>query len=445
MGLIRLRSTNPRFSYVLRKNPESGMQIRKIRQGYGFGWYTANVATNPLKEYNMYFRDYSTTSYPETGNEVDYLNRGCYVSPQMYLDLLDEFISLSNKDEPDDPAEIFEQSLTLSYVKMFEGNLLKALNKVGYRVEVMNCRDKYGTVIITTRDSLKNLVNYVRLICVLLISTKKSNSWQPKAPSIEWCQKYATLIEKLDLDFYLRYYFSKTFLISRATFDKIRPILEKSSRYRIELVYGDTAVQRSDFVSSEIDMSRSLLDVGCGNGYYLNRVTKLAENGKCYYGVDTDLQILDQLRHKIEIKEYSNAFVFENLKEALETIEAAQLTESGDNKSTPEPMNVLLLEVIEHMEKEEAATLIRQILEHVPIAKLLISTPNAEFNQFYSNGSKLRHKDHHWEMTTAEFSTWLTQVVLGVKNHSYSIRRVSIGHRVNGIATTQGAVIETKT
>lgn len=428
------------------------MQIRKIRQGYGLGWYAPDVIANPIKEYNLYFQDLLATSYPdgpEPTNNTDYLNRGRYIHPQMYLDLLDEFISFNNKVDPDDPAEIFEQSLTLSHIRIETGTLWNSFQKVGYRFEVLNATGKYSTVVITTRDSIRNLVNYARLFCIILVSNnKKSSRFRGNQPNyqIEWCQKYATMIQKLDLDFYIRYYFSKMFLINRSTFDKIRPILETSARYRIELAYGDTAVQRSDFVSSEIEMNRHLLDVGCGEGYYMNRVSRLAEKGKSYYGVDTNIELVDRLQHRIQLKHYTNAFIFESLDEALDAMAEQRLTESGTRSTpeTPELVNVLLLEVIEHMPKDEAANLVRKILTQVSIGKLLLSTPNAEFNKFYSGESSTRHPDHHWEMTSTEFSTWITQLVAGIPDKSYSVKLVSIGHRVDNIATTQGAVIEPK-
>jgi SAM-dependent methyltransferase len=452
MGYIRLQSTNPRLSYILRKNPDSGMQIRKMGQGFGFGWYAPDVTTNPIKEYNMYFQDLQATSYSDGSNEstsVDYLNRGRYVHPHMYLDLLDEFASFGNKPDPDDTADIFEQSLMISYLKIKAGTFLESFRKAGYRIQVLNGRDEYGTVVITTQDSIRNLINYARLLCVILMARKKNSSGYRPNYQIDWCQKYAMMIQKLDLDFYLRYYFSKTFLFNRATFDKIRPILETSSRYRIELAYGDTAVQRSDFVNAEITMDHHLLDIGCGEGYYMSRATRLAEKGKSYYGVDPNSALVDRLRHRIQLKNYTNSFIFESLDEALDAIMEPHLVshEVGPERSPgppgePEPLNVLLLEVIEHMSKEEAATLVRQILTQVPMNKLLISTPNAEFNKFYSNSQTTRHPDHHWEMTSTEFSTWITQLVASIPEKAYSVKLVSIGHRVDGIATTQGAVIE---
>jgi 2-polyprenyl-3-methyl-5-hydroxy-6-metoxy-1,4-benzoquinol methylase len=444
MGYIRLRSTNPRLSYILRKNPESGMQIRKIGQGFGFGWYAPDVVTNPIKEYNMYFQDLQATSYPDGSNDstsADYLNRGRYVHPQMYLDLLDEFASFGNKPDPDDIADIFEHSLMISYLKIKAGTFLESFRKAGYRIEVLNSQDKYGTIVITTQDSIRNLINYARLLCVILMARRKNSSGYRPNYQVDWCQKYATMIQKLDLDFYLRYYFSKTFLFNRAIFDKIRPILETSSRYRIELAYGDTAVQRSDFVNAEITMDHHLLDIGCGEGYYLSRATRLAEKGKSYYGVDPNQALVDRLRHRIQLKNHSNTFIFESLDEALDAMMEQQMSASGPSKE-PEPLNVLLLEVIEHMSKEEAATLVRRILTQVPISKLLISTPNAEFNKFYSTSQATRHPDHHWEMTSTEFSTWITQLVASIPEKAYSVKLVSIGHRVDGIATTQGAVIE---
>ena len=51
MAIIKLSSTNPKFSHVIMKNPASGMQIKTLRQGFSFGWFKDE------SEYCVYFKD----------------------------------------------------------------------------------------------------------------------------------------------------------------------------------------------------------------------------------------------------------------------------------------------------------------------------------------------------------------------------------------------------
>jgi len=51
MAIIQFSSTNPEFSYVIAKNPASGMSIKSIRKGQAFAWFS-NENT-----YNVFFKD----------------------------------------------------------------------------------------------------------------------------------------------------------------------------------------------------------------------------------------------------------------------------------------------------------------------------------------------------------------------------------------------------
>jgi hypothetical protein len=48
---MQIKSNNPNFSFIIRKNPSSGMIIEAVRKGYLFGWYTGE------NTYNLYFKD----------------------------------------------------------------------------------------------------------------------------------------------------------------------------------------------------------------------------------------------------------------------------------------------------------------------------------------------------------------------------------------------------
>lgn len=437
MGFIRLRSTNPKLSYIIGKNPNSGIQVRSIRKGYSFGWYTPESENHPIKEFNVYFKDLIEVSYPENReNGVDYLNRGRYINPIMYVDLINEFFaSCSRKDHPDDPSGVFENSLTFSLIKVKNAHLIKSFNKLGYRIEIINRTDKYGSLIITTQDSIKHLINYAELFCVMLMVTMKRDTLT--SFPIERILKYAKLIGTLDFDFYLRYFFSKKLLHNKSHFEKIHAILEESSRYVIKLAYGDTQIQRSEFMNHHIDMNTSLLDIGCGNGYYLRYSRALLENKKMYYGVDPNPDVLEQARHKVDIKNLTNVNLFETLEDARLAIQqnAGNLSDSNFN---PDPVNVIMLEVIEHMSIPETENLIREVLTTIKFNKFLITTPNADFNKYYPDNGLYRHPDHKWEMNSLEFSSWIEKLLQPFKVN-YQI--VPVGHSVDGIATTHGLII----
>jgi hypothetical protein len=109
-----------------------------------------------------------------------------------------------------------------------------------------------------------------------------------------------------------------------------------------------------------------------------------------------------------------------------------------DEFSTQEKLNVLLTEVIEHNTLDEAKTLIKQALEY-PVNKMIITSPNVEFNQFYNMEKQFRHEDHVFEPTTTEFRDMIAECTAG-KN--CNVEYFYLGDSINGIQPTQGCIID---
>ncbi|MGM0169443.1 hypothetical protein IGI39_003759 [Enterococcus sp. AZ135] len=121
-------------------------------------------------------------------------------------------------------------------------------------------------------------------------------------------------------------------------------------------------------------------------------------------------------------------------------LENLQLHTSLDEVQLQVDRDILLMEVIEHMSLEEAADLLQRLLSQ-SFHQLILSTPNKDFNGFYGLTEKqFRHEDHKFEFRTLDFQTWLTATV----GPGFTIQFFTTGDQVNGIATTQGAMIERK-
>jgi hypothetical protein len=79
-------------------------------------------------------------------------------------------------------------------------------------------------------------------------------------------------------------------------------------------------------------------------------------------------------------------------------------------------------------------------LRHIDFEYFIITTPNADFNQFYELDG-FRHDDHKWEMGKDAFQQWFSNVIKGV---GVNTEFVDIGDAVNGIHTTQGVIVRRK-
>ncbi len=101
MGFLSLKSTNPNFSFIIYKNPDTGTITRPLRKGKCSGYYTKDST----QEYNLYFEDSGQSpSYKgEAEKKIEHLNSAQYNSPVMILNMLqDRFNTTRGKREEHD-------------------------------------------------------------------------------------------------------------------------------------------------------------------------------------------------------------------------------------------------------------------------------------------------------------------------------------------------------
>ena len=102
----------------------------------------------------------------------------------------------------------------------------------------------------------------------------------------------------------------------------------------------------------------------------------------------------------------------------------------------------LLMEVIEHLDPERLTALETSVFTHAQPRRVLITTPNAEYNAVWESlpAGKRRHHDHRFEWTRAEFATWAQRVAA---DHGYSVALTGIGdvHEAHG-SPTQAALFD---
>ena len=67
-----------------------------------------------------------------------------------------------------------------------------------------------------------------------------------------------------------------------------------------------------------------------------------------------------------------------------------------------------VVEVIEHLDEPRLAAFERVLFECARPPRIVITTPNAEYNVRFATlpAGQMRHKDHRFEWTRAQFETW---------------------------------------
>ena len=85
-----------------------------------------------------------------------------------------------------------------------------------------------------------------------------------------------------------------------------------------------------------------------------------------------------------------------------------------------------LVEVIEHLDPERLPALEQVVFAAARPATVVATTPNAEYNVLFPNLSPgaLRHPDHRFEWTRAEFRAWAERLC---EAHGYTVIFCDIG------------------
>jgi 3' terminal RNA ribose 2'-O-methyltransferase Hen1 len=85
-----------------------------------------------------------------------------------------------------------------------------------------------------------------------------------------------------------------------------------------------------------------------------------------------------------------------------------------------------LVEVIEHLDEPRLAALEKTVFKYARPVTIIITTPNSEYNRLFENyeEGKMRHSDHRWEWTRAEFAAWGDRVAA---DHGYEVEYKPVG------------------
>uniref|UniRef100_UPI0037C07E06 methyltransferase n=1 Tax=Clavibacter sp. MX14-G9D TaxID=3064656 RepID=UPI0037C07E06 len=87
---------------------------------------------------------------------------------------------------------------------------------------------------------------------------------------------------------------------------------------------------------------------------------------------------------------------------------------------------IVLMEVIEHVDLDRHGALESSVFGSAAPGTVVVTTPNAEHNALYPglDAGALRHPDHRFEWTRAEFAAWAARVA---DRHGYHVEMRPVG------------------
>lgn len=423
MAIIQLASNNPAFSFLIKKNPASGMVFRSIRKGVANGWFSEEGI------YHVFFQDAQNTVSFNAKDELafDYLNLSKYTSPFAYLQMINEFFKTVYTKENDQDKAGFQNRIVFSMIYARKEHYLRFFNQYfeGYDFIVVQKAEKYYEVTILSNGKLADLLKISNVFCLFLAM----NSKEPFQVEDDLIQKYIQFLIDLDVPYFIRYLFAQNFLFRPKTFQKFKSQLEQTEKYPIKLQFGNTHLQRRSAIKSRFNFSNSIVDIGCGEGFYALPFAQKLEAPLFYYAIDINPVLLLHVEKRAQQLEIENIGTYASLDYFLEN-------------APSEKVDVLLTEVIEHMSLDQAEKLIQQVLNFVNVERFIITTPNRDFNVFYELEGEFRNEDHQFESTTEEFQNWLSDIVQ--RSSQFEVDFFQIGDTVAGISTSNGAIIRRK-
>lgn len=148
--------------------------------------------------------------------------------------------------------------------------------------------------------------------------------------------------------------------------------------------------------------ARSVADVGCGEGFYLRALLDDPTFTRVL-GMDVSARELDRAERRLNLDRRSD-----HQRERV-TLRQSSVTYRDDVLQGFDA--VLLVEVVEHIEPNRLDSLEVNVFGHARPRHVVVTTPNAEYNAVYGLApDEMRHTDHRFEWTRAEFERWAAGV-----------------------------------
>jgi 3' terminal RNA ribose 2'-O-methyltransferase Hen1 len=157
--------------------------------------------------------------------------------------------------------------------------------------------------------------------------------------------------------------------------------------------------------------------LGCGEGRLLKELLQ-DKTFEEIVGVDVSYRALEIAQERLHLE-----WLTEQQRQRIKLIQGS-LTYRDQRLSGYDAATVV--EVIEHLDQPRLAGFERSLFEFARPTTVVVTTPNVEYNVKFENlpAGKLRHKDHRFEWSRAEFQAWANRVA---ERFGYSVQFLPVG------------------
>jgi 3' terminal RNA ribose 2'-O-methyltransferase Hen1 len=163
--------------------------------------------------------------------------------------------------------------------------------------------------------------------------------------------------------------------------------------------------------------AKRVLDMGCGEGRLLRSLLE-DPTFEEIVGMDVSIRALQRARERLRLDRMPEAWRARlRLMHSSLTYRDGRLT--GFDAAA-------VIEVVEHFDPRRLAAFERSLFEFARPTLVVVTTPNAEYNVRWPSlpAGELRHEDHRFEWTRAEFEAW---AAAAGRRFGYEVRFEGVG------------------
>lgn len=163
--------------------------------------------------------------------------------------------------------------------------------------------------------------------------------------------------------------------------------------------------------------ARRVVDLGCGEGRLLQMLLEDRQFGEVV-GMDVSLVSLDRAQRKLRLDRLPPVVA-----QRLTLLHGSLLYRDRRLEGYDA---AAVVEVIEHLDAPRLIAFERILFGFARPKTVVLTTPNREYNALFTGmpQDRLRHRDHRFEWTRAEFAEWVTRVA---EQHEYTAEIQPLG------------------